>query len=163
MLDTSEDRIRETVQSIRNQTDRAAFEKLQTFLNSYSKYTDSLYWYPLVSLKREIPVAAYDLDKIYDDRKIYLLEEILRVCNIRAANAFQMQISALKLHQVNMIDQLYEKDSDGYNFPWKAETYYFDDTEAWLIYISHEGTITFTGERLVKTARCILDPKYLYH
>lgn len=55
---------------------------------------------------------------------------------------------------------LYEKDEDGYTFPWYVETYYFDDTEKWMIYVSHEGTISFTGSKIVKIADEVLGGNY---
>ena len=41
-------------------------EKLLSFLNEYAcgKY---LYWFPLTVLKKDIPVVAYDIDRIYKD------------------------------------------------------------------------------------------------
>ena len=36
----------------------------------------------------------------------------------------------------------------------------FDNIKNWLMYVSHEGTITFAGEKLVKTAEEFIDEKY---
>ena len=49
-----------------------------------------------------------------------------------------------------MIRLLYEKDGIGYNFPWYVETFYYDPSRRWMIYVSHEGTITFTGNEIHK-------------
>ena len=56
--------------------------------------------------------------------------------------------------------KLYEKKEDGYTFPWYVETFYFDDTKEWMIYVSHEGTVSFTGSKIVKTAEEIFGGKY---
>ena len=55
----------------------------------------------------------------------------------------------------------YEADADGYNFPWYVESYYYDSSKRWMIYTSHDFTITFAGEKLVRTAKEIIDHKYL--
>ena len=49
----------------------------------------------------------------------------------------------------NIIELLYSSDDAGYDFPWYVETYYYDSSEKWMIYVSHEGTITFAGEEIV--------------
>ena len=51
-----------------------------------------------------------------------------------------------------MIRLLYEKDGIGYNFPWYVETFYYDPSRRWMIYVSHEGTITFTGNEITQAA-----------
>ena len=46
-------------------------EKLLYFLDEYARGKD-LYWFPLTELKKEIPVVAYDIDRIYKDGDILL-------------------------------------------------------------------------------------------
>ena len=57
---------------------------------------------------------------------------------------------------------LYAGDGAGYDFPWFVETYYYDNSKKWMIYVSHEGTITFAGEEIVLLAKKILSGEYLY-
>lgn len=139
-------------------------EKIKQFLSEYSSaFPDNYYWYPLVSLKKSIGVTAYDADKIYRSNDIVLLEKLFRECNINQVNMLQMDIAAdaPALKTQSIISLLYEKDEYGYNFPWITETFYFDASKQWLAYVSHEGTISFTGTDIVKKAVVILPDKYM--
>ena len=144
-----------------NETDRQVFEKIHSFITRYTGNSDSLYWYPLANLQESIPVAAYDLDRLYADNRIPLLENLLSKCHIRYASAFQMQLSAMTMHEVDLFTLLHEKDDTGYSFPWNTETFYYDNSRKWLIYVSHEGTITFTGDEIVTAAKAVIAPDYL--
>lgn len=86
----------------------------------------------------------------------------MRCCDIHIVTSVQLLENGEKLPEIEIIKLLYEKDTDGYNFPWNAETYYFDDSKGWMIYVSHEGTITFAGDRLKKAAIENIDSQYIY-
>ena len=43
-----------------------------------------------------------------------------------------------------------EEDDDGIIFPYMSECYWFDFSKEWMIYSSHEATIAFAGEWLVR-------------
>ena len=75
---------------------------------------------------------------------------------------FQNQDYKTMSETLSLNKRLYEKDSDGYVFPWNIESYYYDNTKMWLIYVSHEGTITFSGEKIVDIAKKYIDNKYQY-
>lgn len=60
-----------------------------------------------------------------------------------------------------MIRLLYEKDGIGYNFPWYVETFYYDPSRRWMIYVSHEGTINFTGNEITQAANRIISSQYM--
>ena len=62
---------------------------------------------------------------------------------------------------VSLKKLLYESDKDGYNVPQYVESYYYDNSKQWMIYTSHEFTITFTGEKIVRVANEMINPKYL--
>lgn len=127
------------------------------------QYTDNgAYWYPLCILKRPISVVAYDLDKLYKDQAIRQLENVLHSCSIKTAYSLQLRSEHSEPVEKDMIALLYEKDRYGYNFPWYAEAYYFDHTRKWMLYVSHEGTITFTGREIVRAARELIPEQYLY-
>ena len=136
---------------------------LRLFRNFLEQYTDNAtYWYPLCVLKIDVPVVAYDLRKIYKENSIEQLESTLKSYNIRMVQAFQMQNNNREIRVENMISLLYKKDNDGYIFPWEIETYYFDDSKEWMIYVSHEWTITFTGDQLVREAKKNIQAQFLY-
>lgn len=130
------------------------------FIKENTKY-DCLYWYPLNVPVTDMPVIAYDIDKIYDKQDIDYLRQVMDKCSIVHAERFQMGSSEYT-EKVNLPKLLYEKDEDGYNFPWCVEAFYFDQSRTWMIYVSHEGTITFTGCDIVDAARTIIPDEYLY-
>lgn len=146
----------------RSREDAKTFSKIIDFIRS-TVGINSRYWYPLYSLTDPVPAAAFNLDKLYDDNRIDLIEKIVISFGINDVVSFQMQMNeqGLMLNSKNMLSLLYESDKDGYNFPWNAETYYFDNSRMWLIYVSHEGTITFAGEGIAKNAREIIPDSYL--
>lgn len=139
----------------------AAIEaKLFSFLNEYACGHD-LYWFPLTRLKKDISVIAYDIDEIYKNGEICLLEKVFCQCGISVVNTFQTDICEY-FENDSIFDLLREKDSDGFVFPWTVETFYFDDTEKWMVYVSHEGTISFTGSEIVQAAKEMIPSKYIY-
>ena len=122
----------------------------------------SLYWYPLVNIESSLCTAAYDITRIYQDDQIILLENIVKACNIVYVSMFQMDHREY-FENESIVRLLYERDEDGYVFQWYAETFIFDRFEEWLIYLSHEHTITFTGEKIVTAAKRIIPSYYLMH
>lgn len=138
--------------------DKSITEKIESFLkeNTINHIT---YWYPLAKIKSGIPAAAYLVTEIYRDNRIDLIKKILEKCNIRYGNCVQQYMTELHENS-DLIEMLYEKDEYGYVLPWLCEMFIFDRSKKWLIYISHEETITFTGEEITKAAREIIPEKY---
>lgn len=134
-------------------------KKLIHYIKSNSD-RDSLYWYPLVNVTESISVAAYDIIRIYQDNNIDLLENVVKSCNIGDVIMFQMDYGEY-FENESITQLLYEQDEDDYIFQWYAETFIFDRSEEWLIYLSHENTISFTGEKIVTVAKRIIPPCYL--
>lgn len=148
----------------RSPRDQEAFETLLAFLQD--TVTDSmtyLYWYPLWHVKEGIPKAVYSLEELYHDRAISRLERVLKACGIDRAQAFQLQTTdrGMTLREVSLPEVLRKKDADGdYEFLWDVETYYGDPGRTWLIYVSHEGTVTLAGEALVRAAEKEIEDAY---
>ena len=144
-------------------------QEFLTIMKSYltsdlsdSPYYSIDYWHPLQSIKPDVPVVVFDLWKIYDDNNaIKQLEKVLSNLSIDIVTAIQNQDFNTEPKTVSLKALLYEADKDGYNFPWYGESYYYDNTKQWMIYTSHEFTITFAGEEIVRVANDIIDPKYL--
>ena len=138
---------------------------VKTYLTSDlsdSPYHSIDYWYPLQSIKNDIPVIAFDLWKMYDDDNgIKQIDTVLSSLSIDTATVIQNQDYITEPKSVSIKSLLYEADEDGYNFPWYIESYYYDTSKKWMIYTSHEFTITFAGEKLVCAATEIVDSKYL--
>ncbi len=125
-----------------------------------SPYHSIDYWYPLETVADGISVAAFDLNKIYKDGKINQIEKVFSQLSIDAAIVIQNQDSKPKPQKVSLRNLIYETDADGYNFPWYVESYYYDNSKKWMIYVSHEFTITFAGEDIVRVAKEMIDPMY---
>ena len=144
-------------------------QEFLTIMKSYltsdlsdSPYYSIDYWHPLQSIKPDVTVVVFDLWKIYDDNNaIKQLEKVLSNLSIDIVTAIQNQDFNTEPKTVSLKALLYEADKDGYNFPWYGESYYYDNTKQWMIYTSHEFTITFAGEEIVRVANDIIDPKYL--
>ena len=115
------------------------------------------YWYPLCSISAAIPTAVFNLDQLYRDEKILPIENTLRCCGIRMVSAVQLVECGVNLSEA----VLYEKNANGYSFPWNGERYYFDNSKCWMVYVSHEGRITFTGSELKKAAMDHVASNYL--
>lgn len=148
----------------RSQADAAVFEALLQFIHDTvgAPYRFP-YWFPLYELNCGIPAAVFDLDSIYRNADIDQLRDTLALCGIDHASAFQFQLTdkGLHLHTVSLPQLLYQKDADGFfDFPWEVETYYFDSSKAWLIYVSHEDTISFAGSSIVQAAEAAIRKQY---
>ncbi len=120
------------------------------------------YWYPLNRIHVDVPFVAYDLDKIYKEHQIDQIDHVLKDCSIDRVTFIQNQDHRTMSEVLSLRNRIYEKDDGGACFIWDVESYYYDDTKQWLIYVSHEGTITFTGEAIVNAAKKRMDCKYLY-
>lgn len=138
---------------------RVVEKKLIDFIHENSIYPQSRYWVPLTRLKNELPVIAFDIDAIYKNNDIGLLDEVFSKYGIENVNTFQMDHLEY-FEDDNIHELLYERDEDGYNFPWYVETFYFDCTDEWMIYVSHEGTISFTGKKIVQISNEVFVGKH---
>lgn len=133
-------------------------EKLKNAIYSYTN-SESLYWYPLRELTCGFSAVAYDVNALYEDDRVDDLAAIIKYCNIRFVTMVQMDYETV-FHNEDIRKLLYARDEEGFDFPGYVETYYFDQSKSWLIYVSHEETISFTGKDLAECARKILPGKY---
>ena len=123
------------------------------------------YWYPLSGKEPAMKAVVYSLERIYDDNQIDLIKSVLEGAGIVEVTGFhpywfEHSRESKWKNIPDMKTYLYEKDDGGYNFPWIDEEYYFDKSESWIIYVSHEGTITFAGEQLSGFSETIIPDKY---
>ena len=133
-------------------------EKLKNAIYSYTN-SESLYQYPLRELTCGFSAVAYDVNALYEDDRVDDLAAIIKYCNIRFVTMVQMDYETV-FHNEDIRKLLYARDEEGFDFPGYVETYYFDQSKSWLIYVSHEETISFTGKDLAECARKILPGKY---
>lgn len=133
-------------------------EKLKNAIHFYTN-SESLYLYPLRELTCGFSAVAYDVNALYEDDRVDDLAAIIKYCNIRFVTMVQMDYETV-FHNEDIRKLLYARDEEGFDFPGYVETYYFDQSKSWLIYVSHEETISFTGKDLAECARKILPGKY---
>lgn len=130
-------------------------EKIERELYKTIKLGWSPYWYPLKDIKENIPVIAFDSDYWNDDNNMQSLLKLMKSHNIKKVYSLQecsnVYVYDDYLNEFGLLEQ--DEDMMGYNFPYNSEQYTWDDSHDWLIYTSHEGTITFAGEWLVKGIR----------
>ena len=135
------------------------------------------YWFPLAVLKIDVPTAVYDIGKIYA-RRPDLLEILMRKCGIEMVTEVDMEIGPEGVFQGENIFELlkdqreYEvhdfrfwrprRRESYYTFPCHAEAYYYDESKSWLMYVSHEGTLTFAGDAIAAAAKEVIPDEYLF-
>lgn len=108
---------------------------------------EKAYWFPLFSVTAEVPVTAYDIDRLCTE-KLSSFQELLRHLHIQTVYDICRDDNSVCICP-NLPAYVALRDEDGIlDFPWLVEHYYFDDTHRWLLYVSHEGTIAFAGEAL---------------
>lgn len=125
------------------------------------------YWYPLSGKNPAMKAVVYSLERIYDDDRIDLIKSVLERAGIVEVTGFhpywfEHSRESKWKNIPDMKTYLYEKDDAGYNFPWICEEYYYDKSESWIIYVSHESTIAFAGEQLSGISETIIPDRYRY-
>lgn len=133
-------------------------EKLKNAIHFYTN-SESFYWYPLKEITCEFSAIAYDVNALYEDGRVEDLAATIKRCNIQFVTMVQMDYETVFQNE-DIRKLLYDSDEEGFAFPGYVETYYFDQSKSWLIYVSHDGTISFTGKDLAECARKILPEKY---
>lgn len=108
----------------------------------------SCYWYPLYGVKGNIPVIAFDSDYFDDENRLSILKNIFKDRGIKRVRVIPESEKAYIIN--DFAEVILDKDSDdSYDLPYFSEQFIYDDSKSWLLYTSHEATITFAGEWLV--------------
>lgn len=115
-------------------------QRILAELKNRFKY-DGGYWIPLcnITIDKEYAVVSDEIAlKLADKIEAYLKTQ---------SDSFYLtgEVGYLVPHKI----WLQKVDDIDLNYG-PVEFVYFDDSFDWLIYISHENTVTFCGERLVK-------------
>lgn len=99
---------------------------------------ENYYWEPLTSSKNNKPLIFFEVE-FFNEYETKVLIEIL------------IQITGDRILFLRELDYIYnyEIDTKLFTFQSNNEIAYCDSKTDWLIYISHEGIITFSGEKLV--------------
>lgn len=134
------------------------YTKLQkiTLSNKSRSVWIPCYWYPLIRVKDDIPVLAFYFDFFNDKKRINILKDIFYRHKVKTVTVIQ------ELDEACISDDFFSDffscDEDGYELSYFSEQFIYDDAKDWLIYTSHEGTITFAGLWLTEEiAQKVLD------
>lgn len=121
------------------------FSKLsQMVIGEYATY-----WYPLRELKAEQNVISFDSEFLEDRERLYIIKQIFEKHGISTVCVVPELENVY--YSDSFLDDIIEIDEWGdYTFPYGSEEYTFDDTKEWMIYKSHEFTVTFAGKWLVQ-------------
>ena len=97
---------------------------------------ENYYWEPLSETKNRNP-TFYFKENLFQSEQINKIVDLLKM------------ISGDRIFLITDENLYYEVEVASLNFDW-IESAYCDYETNWLIYISHEGTITFAGDELKK-------------
>lgn len=97
---------------------------------------ENYYWEPLSKTQNNLP-TIYFKDNLIDSERTKKLIDLIK------------KISGDRIYLTTDENLCYEVEVSSLNFDW-IESAYCDLKTNWLIYVSHEGTITFEGEDLKK-------------
>lgn len=102
------------------------------------------YWYPLYDCKRS-DVIAFNADYIEDiESKVLDIQNFLLSQN--KDRIFEMQEDrTIQMIETTSLDPSY----DGHY----GERFWFNEDMNWVIYASHEGSITFGGQELISALK----------
>ena len=104
--------------------------------DSWSNNSDNYYWEPLAQTKNTQPFIYFE-DKVFKEKEIDFIVQMIK--SISGERVFLLTEGVIN----------YEVETSILDFDW-IESAYCDFETNWLIYISHEGTITFCGDKLLK-------------
>lgn len=96
---------------------------------------ENYYWEPLSKTKTKIPF-------VYFEDYLFKAEEVQKIIDILKSMSGD-RIFLLTDENIN-----YEVETSSFNIDWIESAYCNFETD-WLIYISHEGTITFSGQKII--------------
>ena len=117
--------------------------KLLHELDTYS-LTKNGYWYPLCETSKDIKCISFLCEDL-NDTNWRLIYYYLKKENIKKLYEMQELVDTIEIRDID--DYFFGKDEDGYNHMlYMSECYWFDEDNKCLIYTSHEGTISFSGD-----------------
>lgn len=109
------------------------------------------FWYPLQEINSEIDVISFEANFLEDEERLHSIK------NIFARNQICKVCIIPELDNVyysdTFLEDILQQDEDGFVFPYFSERYIFDQSYEWLIYQSHEFTVTFAGKWLVRECK----------
>lgn len=113
----------------------------------------SCYWYPLVEVKKNIPIIAFDSDFFNNQNNLRKINNIFADRKIRTVQVIPESESPYEMNDFPQMIMEWDEGDGYYCFAQYSERFIYDFSKSWLIYSSHECTITFAGEWLVSAIR----------
>lgn len=120
---------------LKNEESKSLEKSLKEDFDFGSWKDENYYWEPLSKTNNTVQT-------IYFEDDLFQLEDLKKIANILKSLSGD-RIFLLTEDNIN-----YEVETSSFDIDW-IEIAYSDFKTSWLIYISHEGTITFAGEELV--------------
>ena len=114
------------------------------------------YWFPLVQFD-EMPsdLIAFRLENLSTEIGIPRLRELLASRGVR--RLYELNVEGFRQHfgapARHGTQPEYEMDLSLFEPRGQGERYWTDDETEWLIYLSHENTVTFAGEGLITSLK----------
>lgn len=113
------------------------------------------YWYPLRDIRAEIDVIFFEADFLNDEEILYCIRDVF--ARRRITDVCVISELDNVYYSDSFLEDMVWKDEDGFVFPYFSEQYIFDKSHEWLIYKSHNSTVTFAGKWLVQELKKILE------
>lgn len=110
----------------------------------------SCYWYPLANIKKNISIY-FDKSENWDNSlKIKQLKNAFKELHIQDVIVVPEFEPVYITKDICKFIGKKDTEDDTYIFPYLSECFFFDLTKKWMIYVSHENTITFAGVELLE-------------
>lgn len=116
--------------------------KLLHELNGYS-LTKNGYWYPLCEISKDVKCISFLCEDLNYTNWKHLYYHLKKE-NVKKLYEMQEFVDLIRICDID--DCFFDKDENGYDMLYMSECYWFDEDHKCLIYTSHEGTISFTGD-----------------
>jgi hypothetical protein len=120
---------------LKEEESRRLEKSLKDIFDFGSWKDENYYWEPLSKTQNKIPLVYFEDD-------LFKLEEIQKIVDILKS------ISGDRIFLLTDENLNYEVETSSFDIDWIESAYCNFETD-WLIYISHEGTITFSGQKLM--------------
>ena len=121
---------------LKNEESKSLEKSLKHTFDFGSWKDENYYWEPLTETENKFP-TIYFKDELFKSTEVHQIVEILK------------SISGDRIFLLTEENIDYEVETLSFDIDWK-ESAYCDFKTSWLIYISHEGTITFSGDELTR-------------
>ncbi|MDQ0116624.1 hypothetical protein [Paenibacillus harenae] len=129
-----------------HQLSNEEFNKIKEKLRQVWDY-ESPFWYPLDDCIRN-DIIAFDSKFVQTQEKLEFIKVLLKKHKVTCL--FQLREDG-KANKIDDIEEFNFWNSDDYF--WNNDCFWFDQSMDWVLYLSHEQTITFGGEWIIEAIK----------